>query len=92
MMNATCVRGSMSVHVCTCLLAPSVTEVQDPNRCEIPLSLNCDRVSAFDLSPGLYLCMSGCLRSINLQKYFNQEQSTPPIIFIHSKPPPRKYF
>lgn len=87
-MPPACVEG----WVCMCALAfcflPSL-RLRILNRCEIPLSLNCDRVSVFDLSPGPYLCMSGCLRSINLQKYFNQEQSTPPIIFTHSKPPPQ---
>lgn len=90
-MPPACVEG----WVCMCALAfcflPSL-RLRILNRCEILLSLNCDRVSVFDLSPGPYLCMSGCLRSINLQKYFNQEQSTPPIIFTHSKPPPKEMF
>lgn len=88
-MNTTCVCGGMNVHVCTCFLLHSgVTEVQEPNCCETEWSLNCNRMSVFDLSLWPYLCMSVCLRSINLQKCFNQEQHTPLIIFIHSNPPP----
>lgn len=88
-MNSTCVCGGMNVHVCICFLPYSVvTEVQEPNCYEIEWPLNCNRMSVFDLSLRPYLCMSGCLRSINLQQCFNQEQHTPPIIFIHSKPPP----
>lgn len=57
--------------MCMCalvfLLQPGVTEVQEPNCYETEWSLSCNRMSVFDLSLWLYLCMSVCLRSINLQ-------------------------
>lgn len=89
-MNTTCVCGGMNVHVCTCFFAPpGVTEVEEPNCYEREWSLSCNCMSVFDLSLRPYLCMSVCLRSINLQKCFNQEQHTTPIIFICSNSPPR---
>lgn len=76
----------MSVHACTCIWLVSVTEVQEPNRSEAAWLLNPDRMSVSDLSLWPYLCTSVCLRSINLQKRFNQEQH-PTIIFVPSNPP-----